>query len=323
MKVEQIWKLITCEAPLDLLARHLMDEIWTCQALAKGAADDFGDYLRHGEQAASRFEKDIYDIYSDMYRLLEEPAHPRKLRIKSEILDTEQFTLVIFDALSLREVPALLEVFSELRVEVSVDYALSCVPSDTSSFAYEHFAANGPSAIANTLRPSGWAFRHVKKRDWQPDFAADECGRVIWALYPDDIFNLDHGAISYGHDIIAPVQGILRAILQADPVLPLVVTSDHGYIWQGDANTWGVSGDEERILAKHFKNQRCTTSATIDEAMKLASGTGGKAWVSDRTAAARGRFAWGGKVKGPIKLYKHGGVSLMECITPWLSVGKS
>jgi len=158
----------------------------------------------------------------------------------------------------------------------------------------------------------------VKKQAWQPDFTTDERRRVIWALYPDDVFSRDHGAISYGQHIVQPVQDILRAILAADTVLPLIVTSDHGYVWQGGTAFWGVQGDEERVLAKHFRQGRLTREAAV----QLVTHTD-KAWVSGQTAAARGRFAWGGKVKGPTKLYKHGGVSLMECVVPWVTAGSA
>lgn len=316
MKTQQIWELVTCDDPIEPLARHLLESIWTEEAFAAAKAESkLDEYLYQGEHAASRFEADVYAIFSDVYRCLEGP-HPLKQRLERDVLELDQFTLVIFDALSLRELPAVRKVLAEVGVQAEVGYSLSCVPSDTTEFAQEHFQAGGPAAIAGTLFASGLAYRHVKKQDWQPDFAADERRRVIWALYPDNIFNLDHGAVSYGQHIVQPVQDILRAVLAADPVLPLVVTSDHGYVWQGGTAFWPVEGDEERVLASHFKQGRVTREATV----QLVTGTD-KAWVSGQTAAARGRFAWGGKVKGAIKLFKHGGVSLMECVVPWITSG--
>jgi hypothetical protein len=315
MKTERIWELVTCSDPLEPLIRHLTAEIWTPEAFAE-AADDPDEYLKRGEQAESKFEGAVYGIYSDVYGQLEGP-HPLKRRIEDEVLGLDEFTLVIFDALSLREVPAVLDVFAEFNIEVGVSHSLSCVPSETVEFAQEHFNVGGPSAIGTNLPSPDLAYRHVKKQDWQPDFSPDERRRLIWALYPDNTFNLDHGAISYGQHVIEPVQDILRAVLAADPVLPLVVTSDHGYIWQGGTAFWAVQGEEERVLASHFKGGRLTRDATV----QLVTSTGGKAWVSGQTAAARGRFAWGGKVKGATKLYKHGGVSLMECVVPWVTMG--
>lgn len=319
MKTERIWELVTCDDPLEPLVRHLVGEIWTPEAFAE-AGDAPDEYLKRGEQAESKFEGDVYGIYSDVYSHLEGP-HPLKRRIEDEVLGLDEFTLVIFDALSLREIPAILDVFAEFGISVDVSHSLSCVPSETVEFAQEHFGAGGPSAIGTNLMSQNLAYRHVKKQDWVPDFLPDERRRVIWALYPDNTFNLDHGAISYGQHIIQPVQDILRAILAADPVLPLVVTSDHGYIWQGVSAWWPVQGEEEHVLASHFKGGRLTREATVQ--LVTSTSTGGKAWVSGQTAAARGRFAWGGKVKGATKLFKHGGVSLMECVVPWIAVEKT
>jgi len=315
MKTERIWELVTCGDPIAPLARHLMDSVWTPEAFAAAKAEgNLDDYLGRGEHAASRFEADVYAIFSDLYRYLEEP-HPLKRRLEDEVLGLDAFTLVIFDALSFREVPAVLETFAEAGVGGEVSHSLSCVPSDTMEFAQEHFQANGPAAIVGSLFARDLAYRHVKKQDWQPDFGPEDRQRVIWALYPDNTFHLDHGAVSYAQHIVQPVQDILQAILAADPVLPLVVTSDHGYVWQGGTAFWPVHGDEEKVLASHFKQGRLTREATV----QLVTGTD-KAWVSGQTAAARGRFSWGRKVPGATKLYKHGGVSLMECVVPWVRV---
>ncbi|MGD9519450.1 MAG: hypothetical protein AB7W28_08020 [Armatimonadota bacterium] len=313
MTTEQIWELVTCDDPLGPLVGHLTERIWTAEALnAAAGASDLDSYLSRGEHATSAFERAVYDIYSDLYSLLEGP-HERKQRV-DDLFALDEFTLVIFDALSLREMPLVLETFAAAGLDAKADYALSCVPSDTSEFTYAHFHASGPSVITETLFSGGLAYRYVKTQDWTPDFTAADRKRLVWTLYPDDMFNLDHDAVSYDEHILRPVQRILESLLAADPVLPLVVTSDHGYIWQGGTAFWGVGADEGAVLSEHFKQGRCTNEATVE----LTTSTD-KAWVSGPKAAARGRFAWGGKVKGPTKLFKHGGVSLMECVTPWVS----
>lgn len=314
MTTEQIWSLVTAPDPLDPVFEHLTQEIWTSAAFsAAETAGRLAQYLSDHEHAASQFERTVYDIYADLYGQLE-GAHSRKQRLEQQVFDRDAFTLVIFDALSLREIPAVAGVMAEAGLVPEISYGLSGTPSETVVFAKAHFNANGPSAIADEPLVPPAAFRHVKKKDWQPDFKPGDRRRVVWALYPDNLFNLDHGAIDYGADIVAPVQQILRSILASDPVYPVIVTSDHGYLWQGGQAAWPVDGDEAGVLAKHFKQGRCTGEATIE----LRTRTD-KAWLSGQDAAARGRFAWGGKVAGAIKLYKHGGVSFMECLTPWVT----
>jgi len=70
------------------------------------------------------------------------------------------------------------------------------------------------------------------------------------------------------------------------------------------------------MLADHMTGRRAMGEATA----VLATHTQ-KAPVGGLDPAARGRFAWGKFVKGLTRLYKHGGVSLMECVVPWVRVG--
>jgi hypothetical protein len=109
--------------------------------------------------------------------------------------------------------------------------------------------------------------------------------------------------IDYAHHVVHPVEGILDTVL-GDPELmrPLVIASDRGCVWQG--NQWPVADARERaVLAKHFKLGRCARAASDAHAAT------GKVWVAPGAAAAHGRFAWGGIVRGSTSLFKHGGVS--------------
>jgi hypothetical protein len=134
---------------------------------------------------------------------------------------------------------------------------------------------------------------------------------------PDNIFGLnDHGGVSYANHIVQPVQEILRAVLGSDPPLPLIATSDHGYVWQGGGAYWTLSDDEMRLMAQHFKQGRATRNAPPELGQRR------HVWQSGNLAAARGRFAWGKYVRGGNKLYKHEGVSLMECLTPWMTLNE-
>ena len=151
-------------------------------------------------------------------------------------------------------------------------FALAPLPSETSDFARRHYHASGPSDIANHAHRYPFTFRHV----------------------------------------VQPVESILEAVL-GDPALvrPLIITSDHGYLWQGDQCPWPVADARERaLLAEHFKLGRSCHDATD------ALAATGKVWVEGSLAAARGRFAWGGQVRGATSLFKHGGVSLMEGLVP-------
>ncbi len=318
MKTAQILDLIKADDPLSLLTTHLTGEVWTREAFTSAVeADELDAYLSQGEHEASRFEKEVYDIYADFYEELEKPGHPLKSRLESEVLSQEEYTLVVFDALSLRELPAVQAVLEEAGVAFEVSHALATVPSDTTTFCKRHFGAAGPANIKPTLDSGGYAYEYAKNTNWKPDFTSHQRRRVIWTLYPDNVFHLNSAAVSYRDHILQPVQTILRTVLESKPVMPLFITSDHGYIWQGANASWPVDAAEGKVMAEAFKQGRSTNQAT----QALTTWTD-KAWVSGLDAAARGRFGWLKGVKGAASLFQHGGVSLMECITPWVTAGE-
>jgi len=313
MRADLIRKLIVGDNPLAPIFRVLSEEIWSVGSFgAHASARTLDDYLTENEHSASAFERELWDIYADLYRRIEEPQVPEE-RV-AQVLSLPAFTLVVFDGLSLREAPAVVKTIVEAGREAATTYAIAPVPSETAEFAKRSFGVSGPSQLGTA--PRDYACRYVKRDDWVPDFAADELKRVIWVLYPDNAFNLDSQAVNYGQHVIPPIQRILAAIVRSEPVLPLIVTSDHGYIWQGGSTAWAVGEEEARLLASHFKAGRSTDDATAELAYSE------KVWLSGTRAAARGRFAWGGVVKGATRLFKHGGVSLMESLVPWVEVSQ-
>ncbi|MEA3401059.1 MAG: hypothetical protein U9R79_07440 [Armatimonadota bacterium] len=310
MKLDLLDRLLTEEEPLVPPFEELRG-LWSVESFREyQQAGDLQAYLSDNEHRASAFEREIWDVYADVYQVLE-GEHPRK-QFVSEVLQQDEFTLVVFDGLSLREVPCLLQVMEERDIEAEVDFALAPVPTETSVFAQEHFGASGPSGIQSGAE---LAFEHVKQTTWEPSFGREQRRRLIWAPHPDNIFTLNSDTVEYGGHVVEPVQAILAAILDSDPVLPLYITSDHGYLWQGGACAWALDDDdEEALLAREFKAGRSADDPTAE----LTSGE--KVWsdAERQVAAARGRFAWGGRVTGPPRNFKHGGVSLVECLVPAL-----
>lgn len=309
MRVDLVRELIIGDNPLDPIFRVLGEAIWSAESFAAhSSAGTLDDYLVQNEHSVSAFERELWEVYADLYPSIEEPQAPEE-RV-AQVLSLPAFTLVVFDGLSLREAPAVVKTIAEAGREAATTYAIAPVPSETAEFSKRGFGVSGPSQLGSA--PRDFACRYVKRDDWVPDFAVDELKRVIWVLYPDNVFNLDSQAVNYGQHVIEPVGRILTTILRSDPVLPLVVTSDHGYLWQGGSTAWAVDDEEARLLARHFKAGRSTDAATAELVHS------DKVWLSGTRAAARGRFSWGGVVKGATRLFKHGGVSLMESLVPWI-----
>jgi len=314
MDLSLIKRLIEDDDALQTLYDVLTSTIWTAERFAEARRrDDLFAYLREGEYAASTLEREVYAIYSDVYVLLE-ADNPRCDRV-AEVHGWEEYTLLLIDALSLRELPLLQAMLTAHGSPPQVDFALAALPTETSDFARRHYSAAGPSDVAGRAHSYPFSFRHVTSESWQPDFSPDERQRFIWYAFPDDYLGLKE--TDYARHIVRPIEAILEAVLNDSTlVCPLVITGDHGYLWQGGQCTWPVENNDERaVLADHFKLGRSSRAAS--DALAATE----KAWVRGNLAAARGRFAWGSIVRGAGSLFKHGGVSLMECLVPWVKVG--
>jgi hypothetical protein len=311
MELSFIEAIIQADDPVRILYEHLMDAIWSAARFsAARERGDLYDYLRQGEHLASKMEHELYQVYEDVYAHLEQ-EDPRQSRIQT--LDEQaHYTLLLIDALSLREIPLILEHMAAHNMTPQMDIAMVPPPTETSDFARRHYGASGPSGLAQQAHRHPFAFRHVTEEAWQPSFQSDERQRFIWYAFPDNYFRLK--TTSYTKHVIQPIERILDAVL-GDPnlVQPVIITGDHGYIWQGGSCAWPLKAQEARLMAQSFKHGRSTTTATEQLAAT------GKVWVQANVAAARGRFAWGGRVRGDSSLFKHGGVSLMECLVPWIT----
>jgi hypothetical protein len=313
MDLSLIQQLIRDDDPLQTLYKVLTDTVWTAERFVEARQQgDLFAYLREGEHAASTLEHEVYDIYDDVYALLE-ADDPRRDRVE-EVHQWEQYTLLLIDALSLRELPLVQEVLAAHGLAPQVDFVLAPLPTETSDFARCHYNAAGPSDMASRAHRYPFAFRHVASEGWQPDFSPNERQRFIWYAFPDDYFSLKE--TDYARHVAQPIEAILEAVLSDSALVrPLVITGDHGYLWQGGQCSWPVEDTRERtVLAEHFKLGRSTRAATD------ALAATGKAWVRSNVGAAWGRFAWGGMVRGAGSLFKHGGVSLMECLMPWVII---
>ncbi len=320
MDVLLVQRLADDADPINALYSALTIDIWNDVEFAR--ARQLGDleaYLREGEPKASALEQELYYYDAlptgkaqaearDVYTLLESP-HARQDHVIS-LHARDRYTLLLIDSLSLREVPLVRERVSAHGLRPRLDFALSLPPTDTGNFARRHYAASEPADIVHRASVP-FVFRYVTRESWQPDFAPDAQRRFIWYVYPEDYFALRD--TDYTRHVIQPVEAILDAVL-ADPTLvcPLVITSDHGYVWEGEECVWPLGEREAKLMAQAFGNSRVTTKTT-----RALAGTG-KAWMRRNIAAARGRFGWAHKVPGESNAFKHGGVSLMECMVPWI-----
>ncbi len=301
----------------------LTNTVWSRDRYAQLEPDQ---YLRSGESAVCRLEElistgapQVWDeLHADSER---SPTIKSWLGIDAALPPTEARAAIVFDGLSLREMPLLLQMAeaSGLRVN-SADLVATCLPTETAHFVDERVlgARIGPSQLrgrTELARKNTEAF-YLEHPNTRYTFPAGK-GLLIWSTYPDRLF-ADDGArtealfATFHRDYIPT---IWQCTAQALPRgVPAVVTSDHGYIFLGASLEASRSSDAMDLLGQsRFKEFRG------DELMP--------GWHPDlqllpqsRTAMLRGRLRTRPTGTSSRKLYQHGGFSLMEVLVPWIEL---
>ena len=106
-----------------------------------------------------------------------------------------------------------------------------------------------------------------------------------------------------------------QAIVQESPGRRILVTSDHGYVYFGSGCSFGWDNSTVAPMTAYFGGERFRR---LDEKPDPPDHRGVQV-LSDRgVAMIRGRVQTHPRGQGARRLYKHGGMSLMEMLVPWL-----
>ena len=202
----------------------------------------------------------------------------------------------------------------------SVGAVATCLPTETKDFVEQRVLGTrlGPSQLPGRTELAernieAFYLEHPTSR-YTP-----AAGRsvLLWSTYPDRLFS-DDGArtdalFANFHQNYIPT--IWKNSVQTIPRgLPIVVTSDHGYIFLGASFETTRTSDAPGLLGQsRFKE------FAPDELFPR--------WNPDlqllperRVALLRGRLRTRPSGVSSRKLYQHGGFSLMEALVPWIEL---
>jgi hypothetical protein len=306
---------------LPWLARWLLDEVWS-----DGNYRDKppGQYLQTGEQAVNEIEEVISASASRTYdELLQPVAADRDLR--RFLTSGQRCAAVVFDGLSLREVPLLkgLAAQSGLRV-VEEGWSVAATPSETLDFVAARLGvgAIGPSQLPScaALRSAGVCCRHLNEVNQRTTIDSTAQAILVWSSFPDyrykerdarfpELFENLHNMM------MTAWQNSVQAILQESPGRQVLITSDHGYVYFGSGCSFGWDNAAVAPLTAYFGGERF---ARLDEKPDPPQHRGAAVLRDRGVAMIRGRVQTHPRGEGSRKLYKHGGLSLMEMLTPWI-----
>lgn len=308
---------------LPAIKSWLTDTVWT---QARYQQNEPEQYLRSGEEAVCRLEELIATGAQSVWDELQAdcpqaPTVKSWLGIDAPLPLANPRAAVVFDGLSLRELPLLLKMAEESGFRLkSVRVVATCLPTETNHFVDERVIGTriGPSHLpgrAELALKNIEAF-YLDQPNARHAFPVGP-SLLIWSTYPDRLFADDNARnealfTNFHHNYIPT---IWKYTLQDIPRgLPIVVTSDHGYIFFGASMEATRASDAPELLGQ----------ARMKE---FASGEALPAWNPDlqvvphsRTAMLRGRLRARPQGTSSRKLYQHGGFSLMEVLVPWMEL---
>jgi hypothetical protein len=301
----------------------LLDTIWTTDRYRQNEQER---YLCSGEQAVCNLEELIAtgalevwnELHADSQRA---PTLKSWLGLDAPFPSPDPHAAVVFDGLSLREIPLLLQMAEASGLRVKALRAIAtCLPTETMQFVEERVLGTriGPSQLPGRTElalKNAEAF-YLEQPNTRHTFPEGR-NLLIWSTYPDRLFFNDEARTealftTFHHDYIPT---IWKCTVQSLPRgVPIVITSDHGYIFFGASSEATRSSNAPQLLG-----QARAKEFSADEPLPT--------WHPDlevlphsRTALLRGRLR--ARPQGPSsrKLYQHGGFSLMEVLVPWIEL---
>jgi len=303
---------------LPWLTGWLMDDIWSPAQYARLGPSE---YLQEGEREVNAFEELLAAAAWRVYDELLAPPSPER-DISTFLETSEPRAAVVFDGLSLREVPAVLRLAEQSQLEArTVGFSLAPVPSDTLEYVDQRLAAGrvAPSQLPGRreLAERGVKAHYYSHQNQQHRLEGIAETLLLWSAFPDNTY-ADSGARFPHH--FEQIQSLLEtAWLNTVQQIPkgrrILITSDHGYVFFGPGLSFARANEELTPLRAYLAGERFR---------RLGDGTPPPehpdlAVLGDRgVAVIRGRVQTHPPGPGGSRLYKHGGLSLMEMLVPWI-----
>jgi len=303
------------------LGNWLIEKVWSRDSATAGMTTD---YLSAGEARVNSLETLVAAAAPRAYDELCFPPDERR-DLLHFLLHRRPSAAVVFDGMSLREIPAVLALAAQSRLRVAeVGFSFAALPSETVPFITQRLGvANcSPSQLPERkgLRDQGIAAYYYSHPAEQHTVDSAQPALLLWSAFPDNTYR-DSGARFANHfaELGKRLEIAWRFTVQQIPKgRAVVITSDHGYVFFGSGLSALRSNDELRPLTRLLGGERhlyldAGTPDPVHPDLAIKQAPDGK-----RVAMIRGRVQTHPPGDAANKLYKHGGLSLMEMLTPWI-----
>ena len=313
------FELLTTPGPrLNSIQNWLINEIWN--------ADRYNrlphiDYLNSGEEAVNSLETLIASAAGRIYDELAS-AHS-KYSILNE-LSSSDTAIVIFDGLSLREIPMIEKLAGKADFTITAkDTFFAAVPSETEDFIERELDCGriGPSQLQSRKELKAKNIEFIYSGNYSNPLAPQDTNKalLVWSSFPDITYR-DSEARFVGHfenihtmfetawiNIVQQIKGKKR----------IIITSDHGYIYFGTGMELIRKQADLTELNNYFGNNR---NIYLNENSAIPQSDDIYIDNQRQIAVLKGRIKTRSSGEASAKLYKHGGLSLMEMLTPWVAL---
>lgn len=305
------------------LQRWLLDDVWSAKAF-EASGQSPKDYLLCGEALVNARENLLTAAGSSITNELAASPHVER-SVGHFFQQNPKSAAVIYDGCSLRELPRLMQLTKDSHREIlEVGCGRAAVPSETEGFVADRLGlglpAIGPSKLTGRgeLKAKNIRFYYFKQAGDHHTIQDGEESLLLWSRFPDQRYT-DSTAVSEtmfeglwdGFE-----QAWQRTVQAVPPDRKVLVTSDHGYIFLGS----GLSDPSLKNVDRCLNRKRFRF---FEENETLPERTTGL-WVDTikRLAVLAGRGH--NRPQAPSasqSIYRHGGLTVMEMLTPWLVLG--
>lgn len=283
----------------------ILDGVVECYERIWGAADALEQRNLGANEYNSRvlerlIARQYPSLYDDVLGRADPETHPLRT--------TSANCRVIADSLSLREAFQLCRDWEDESWEVSFDWTVvPAVPTTTEFACRAWFNRHAPSAVTTD------DFTYLGGNEVTLTNSSPE---HIWMMYADNrLHNSTHGSstIEDVSDIYETTKGLLEDILSRTVHETVFITSDHGYLNFIGNNPYWLSDEAKARVGAHFGDRYCEVSndAALHELEEQ-----GVTVRKDGHYMLKGHYERGSRTHR----FTHGGASLLESVTPALTV---
>ena len=316
--------LLTRPGPrLPELEEWLLKEVWTIDRFHNCRSSP-SQYLKAGEALVSEKEN-LLSAAADSY-FGELTATPSTSRTVGDFFSQYRSgNAVVLDGCSLRELPNLSELArTSCRPILESGCSRSAIPSTTEDFIGQRLnlglPAMSPSKLISRheLRERGIQYHFFRGPNELQTISDKSTPLLLWHRFPDLRFT---DSTASGADFYDGIWDTLELVWQRTvqafpPSECVLVTSDHGYIFLGPGLSDRRLDRKDRPLKGKRFRQFADDEPFPEDAPEFYMDR------QRRLAVIKGRCHNRPQAPSPSQsLFRHGGLTLMEVLTPWLVLG--